>query len=307
MDNQPEKRDIFGGDSRINQPEKHIHNDESLKEGARALGLGVIHILIGLRQIFFKKIPMNLLFLLIIIFGTVYAVLYFNDPSITGNVVFAVNSSDGITQEEFMNLLEKNCGDTSWADLTVACPICSKCEECGVCAEVNTSYDCPELDCNSCPEKTVTEYLYRYRCYNGKIVNSSDGCVEDAPETDPEYTSTSNGVSISLDDIYFEEEDDDQIRVTEIHYTLINKGSNLIRPKVGLKIYEKYTFEVKELGYLRNFRFDEPLAVDGWIKRIEKVNLLVDNNERTIRLDLFDESPDPNEYIAAIWREFDYS
>ena len=148
--------------------------------------------------------------------------------------------------------------------------------------------------------------MYRYICPNGGIVDEEEDCERLTPETDPEYTSTSNGVSISIDSIRYEE-DDDQIRIREINYTIINNGKGAIRPKVGLKIYEKYTYEVKELGYLRNFELDDVLDVNEWVSRSEIVNIIIEKEEETFRLELLDVSPDPNEYVTAVWRKMDIS
>lgn len=258
--------DIFEGDKKLDTTER-----------TESFGSALKHIGKGFGVLFFKKFYMNLFIVLLLIAASI--VLTYNikpGQMITGQAVLECN---------------------------VTCPECEEClyDEC-VCEE----QECPELNCDDCQEKTLTEYVYRYMCPDGGIVNKSDGCVELLPETDPERTSTANGISITLDAVYYKEEDDN-IRIRQINYTLVNKGSRAINPKVGVKVYEKYTHAVKDAGYLRNFRLDDMLDVNDWVSRAETVNIIIEEDQETVRLELIDTSPDPDEYITAVWGDIDFS
>jgi len=251
----------------IFEGDKKLSKDEKQE----SFGHGFSHIGKGLKVLLFKKFKTNLfLILLIIIF--VSALTFFLKPDVI-----------------------QECEE-------VVCPECPEPEIC-VCEEND---ECPEQDCSLCKVEEKSEYIYRYICPKGGIVNDSRYCAGDMPEIDSEYTSSARGISFSLDDVssYI---DNGTLRIKQINYTIINQGSDPIFPKVGVKMYEKYTSKVKTAGYLRTFKVDEILDVNDWIVRSESTNIMVLPEMDTIRLELIDTTPDPNQDITVIYRELDTS
>ena len=175
------------------------------------------------------------------------------------------------------------------------------------CPQCPVQQQCALQSCDDCSEKILTEYIYRFICSNGAIVNTSDGCVGQPPITDPAYTSTTNGISITFDGISYQVGANNTMKVTQINYTIVNNGNNEIVPKVGLKIYELYTDEVKNAYYLRVFKADDVLGFSEWIKKSEAVNIDVQGAKLTVRLDLINTITDPDEYITTVTREISSS
>ncbi len=221
----------------------------------------------GIKLLFFSKFSINL-FLLIIIMILSASFSYWAKPQY-------VEAADNCTEAE-------------------PCPECPECEPCA------------RTNCSDCPERNIVEYVYRYICPKGGIVNSSEDCIQLVPDTEPEYTSTSNGVSISLDSIEYEL-DNGTVKIRKINYTVINQGREEILPEIGLKVYDKYTTEIKQGHFIRTFIISKLLEPGDWIKRSENVIVDYDLSEGTVRLELIDSLPDPDELITVVYRRFDFS
>ncbi len=189
-------------------------------------------------------------------------------------------------------------------DVVLECEeiICPECQEPEICV-CEDDGECPELDCSFCPcEQEV--YEYRYVCPRGGIVNDTKDCIGNLPELDPQYSSSSKGVSLSLDAVSYYL-DNGTLRIKQINYTIINQGSDPIFPKVGVKMYETYTSKVKTAAFLRTFKSDEILDVNDWVIVSESTNIAVLPDKETIRLELIDTTPDPDQDITLVYRELD--
>ena len=286
MENQPGKRDIFGGDNRFGEPKPQPKTETTgLKEGATHIGKGSFYLLKGLKHIALIKVPMNLIALVIIIAATFYATNYFNEPTINANVVFAQNKSGAVSQDEFSNLLKTNCEVTEWAaNLTVACP---ECEACPMCPEV------------TCENQTRTELIYRYRCSDGRITNVSDECAPIYPAIDSPYLSEANDMTMSIDEIEYSLVTNTTYQIRKIGFTILNKKDRVIVPQIEVKVYNQWadvinadpnriitTSEIKNtLEPGTGFRASVPVVIDvkeSWTMRLELINTATDPDERLV-------------------------
>ena len=102
------------------------------------------------------------------------------------------------------------------------------------------------------------------------------------------------------------EKENNSVKITQINYTIINKGTEEIFPKVGVKIYDKYTQEVKQSKFLRTFTFDRVLDSNDWIRKSESVKIDFEGDEKTFRLELIDTLPDPDEEVVVMYKRMDF-
>jgi len=137
------------------------------------------------------------------------------------------------------------------------------------------------------------------------IVNRSEDCIGALPEIQTEYFTTINAVTISIDEIYIEKVNGvDTIK--KIEYTIINQGVKVIKPVIWVKLYEDYTFKVRDSLGKKKFSHDDVLEKNDWIKVEQDTNLWVENiDETTIRLVLWDGLSDPDEEIGSVFTDLD--
>jgi hypothetical protein len=191
-----------------------------------------------LKTIFLTKIPMNLLFLLIII-----ALSIFGFESITSN--------------------GKNETPTGYAVLEQECPEC-------VCEE-------KETDCSLCPVKTNPE----------------------------EYSGTVEGITLAIDNIELEKDEETTGFVTGVEYTIINKGEFPIVPKIQVKVYEDWTLKAKKAPANKVLSPEIVVSPNDYVKRQDRVRIYFRGEEQTLRLLLIDSLTDPDTEILAVTRDFE--
>jgi len=221
-----------------------------------------------LKAIFLKRLPMNLLLLIIIIALSIVGFQYIKpEGAPTGGVV-------GVAQEQ--------------------------CTEC-ICEEE----EC-EQDCDLCPVKTEvkTEEVIRYKCPHGKIVNNLEECEKYFPDVSEEYSGTVSGITLAIDDIKYERDENNSGFVNRIDYTIINKGEPPIVPKIQVKVYEEWSLKVKAAS--PNKVIDPEIVVNAndYVQRKDDVRIYFKGGEQTLRLLLINTLPDPDVEVLVVTRDF---
>ena len=222
-----------------------------------------------LKVIFLTKLPMNLLILLIIITLSISGFEYIKPDSIespTGQVT-----------------LEQECPE-------------SKCEE----------QEC-EIDCDLCPIKTKieTKNIIKYQCSNEEIVEDLDDCEDSFPDVSEEYSGTVEGITLSIDYIEYEEDEVDSGFVTEVEYTIINKGDLPIVPKIEVKVYEEWNLKSKKSIANKVINPEVVLKPGDYVQRKDRVRIYFDGEEQTLRLLLVDSLPSIEREVIAVTRDFE--
>lgn len=220
-----------------------------------------------LKAIFLTKFSMNILYLLIIL--TIVIVGF--------------------------NLITPNKTPTGQVTLEQQCPECS-CEE----------KEC-EQNCDLCPIKTKVETrnIIYYRCPGGALVENLNYCVNYLPNVSEEYSGTVGGVTLAIDSIEYEKDEQNSGFVTNIGYTIINRGKLPIVPQLQVKVYEEWTLKIKAAP--PNKVIDPEIVVNpnDYIKRQDTVRIYFKGEEQTLRLLLVDTLPDPDKEVLAVTRDFD--
>jgi hypothetical protein len=221
-----------------------------------------------LKTIFLTKIPMNLLFLLIII-----ALSIFGFESITSN--------------------GKNETPTGYAVLEQECPEC-------VCEE-------KETDCSLCPVKTKveTQNVIYYKCPQGALVKDLSECMDQLPDVPEEYSGTVEGITLAIDNIELEKDEETTGFVTGVEYTIINKGEFPIVPKIQVKVYEDWTLKAKKAPANKVLSPEIVVSPNDYVKRQDRVRIYFRGEEQTLRLLLIDSLTDPDTEILAVTRDFE--
>lgn len=221
-----------------------------------------------LKVIIFTRLPLNLLSLLIIII-----------LSIVGFELIKPNAT--------------NETPTGQVILEQQCPECI-CEE-------------KEPDCDLCPIKTKVEKenIIYYSCPVGKLVEDLNDCVNYLPNVSEEYSGTVEGVTLTIDNIEYEKDEEDSGFVTRVDYTIINKRKKPIVPKLQVKVYQEWTLKVKAAP--PNKEIDPEIVVNSndYTKRQDTVRIYFIGEEQTLRLLLIDALPDPDKEILVVTRDFD--
>ena len=226
----------------------------------------------ALKVLFFEKIPMNIFFLLIIISASIVTFQYISPmDSPTGDVI-----------------LEKEC------------PV----EECPECLYEET--EC-EQDCSLCPIKTKVEKqeIIYYKCPSGDLVEDLDDCEDNFPEVDTESSGTVEGITLSIDNIEYEEDEDDSGFVTRVDYTIINQADVPVVPRLEIKVYEEWNLKVKKNP--ANKKLDPEIVVSPgeYAQRKDAARIYFDGKEQTLRLLLVDTLPDPDTEVVAVTKDFE--
>jgi hypothetical protein len=131
------------------------------------------------------------------------------------------------------------------------------------------------------------------------VVNESE-CEKFYPDTDEDYYEMDQGISLSIEGITVEMEDDDTGYIKYINFTIINRGTRNIDPKVEVKVYEEYTSDVIQDYPSKTFDIEREIDSEEWIQMYGKTNIYFDNTEKTVRLTLIDEIE--NEAILYLTR-----
>lgn len=257
-----DRRDIFDG--KFSDIKEESKEELSFSKGAGNIGEGIGHIFRGFKHILFKKFPFNLLFLLLVL-GAVIAGTYYLKPTPTGMVVY-----QNVTQE-CPKPEEKVCPEP-------VCPECKKCLDCPVCGD---------------------SIAYRYRCSDGRIVDTSSECEAAMPKVSSQYKSESGGVTLAINGI---ESDDSTIK--KINYTIINQGTETIKPQIAIKVYERWNSEVRDAPPDKIITFNDDIAINSWVIRSDTVNVGYEELEKKIRLELKDAFVTPPEDITSVVMEF---
>lgn len=265
-----EKQDIFGG--KFSEEEKPTKEEVSFSKGASHFFEGFRHLFVGFKHVLLKKFPFNVLLLLLIIAAASFATIYIK-PAVTASVVY-----QNITQE---------------------CPVCEECVECPVCEEY---IECTEFDCSTCP----TANKFYYVCPSGMIVEESSECKAVMPTITSDFVSTVDGITISIDDVDYTFYSDDTGYISRINYTILNQGSEKIKPKIQIKVYEKWTSDVSSASPQKTILFKDYLDEDDWVIRSDTMKIDFDGSEQTVRLLLQDDSVAPAEDIVAVTREMEF-
>jgi len=218
------------------------------------------------------KFPMNLLFLIVIIVLCVVGFEYLQPDgmeSVTGNVIL---------EEE--------------------CPAC-------VCEEVS-SEEC-EQDCDLCPIRTKVEKenVIYYSCPGGELVTDLEECEDNMPELPNEYVGTVEGVSLIIDNIEYEKDEEDSGFVTRVDYTIINKGDLPLVPKLEAKVYKEWTLKVKKTVANKVINPEIVVNPGEWLSRKDRVRIYFKGEEQTLRLLLVDSLPTIERDVVAVTRDFE--
>ncbi len=220
-----------------------------------------------LKAVFFTKFPINLLFLIMIITLSIVGFNYITpDKTPTGNVV-----------------LEQQCPEC----------ICEE-KEC-------------EQNCDLCPIKTKveTKNIIYYRCPGGALVENVNDCVNYLPNVSREYSGTVEGITLVIDNIELEKDEEDSGFVTRVDYTIINRGEFPIVPQIEVKVYEEWTLKVKKAPPNKVLNPEIVVNPNDYVKRQDRVRIYFKGEEQTLRLLLVNTLPDPDQEVLAVTRDFD--
>lgn len=268
------KQDIFGGgfNEQKDTPKK---KDMSFSEGFGNIIEGFWHLFSGLKHIFFKKFPMNLLLLMLILAAAIFGTYYLK-PETTGMVVYNVTQN-------------------------ITCPVCEE-KECP---------ECPGFDASLC--NCTKEILHS--CPDGRVVEDSADCdIDTLPTTcrrildSSDYIEESSSISISIDDIDYKTYSNGRGYISLVKYSIVNNGDEKIKPKVEFKVYGSWNSDVASSPANYTVRFKDYLNKQDCVPDTKEFDsggsLRFKGDEQTLRLELFDASKDPDEKIIAVKRKF---
>lgn len=223
-----------------------------------------------LKVIFLSKLPMNLFFLLLIIGLSIAGFNYITPGDTpTGNVI-----------------LEQECPECIY--------------------EQAQETEC-EQDCSLCPIKTKieTKNIIYYSCPWGELVSDLDDCSASFPEVPEEYSGTVEGITLIIDNIEYEQDEEDSGFVTRVDYTIINKGDLAIVPKIEVKVYENWNLKTKKSVANKVIHPEIVVVPNDYVKRKDRVRIYFRGEEQTLRLLLVDSLPAIERDIVAVTRDFD--
>ncbi len=166
--------------------------------------------------------------------------------------------------------------------------------------------DC-ETDCNLCPIKTKVEIknIIYYKCPSGELVNDLDECIDILPNVSIEHSGTVEGVTLVIDNVEFEEDDEDSGFVTRVDYTIINQGEFPIVPKIEVKVYDEWTLNVKKSVANKVLIPEIVVNPNDYVKRQDRVRIYFNGQEQTVRLLLIDRLTSIERDVVAITKDIE--
>ena len=267
--------DIFRDDPRFGEEKKE--EDEGFSKGMSDLGTGVKKIFLGLGRIFTRRIPMNLLFLFIIIALVFFGSTFFREPEITGQIVKETNIS---------------CPKPSCPETECTCP------EINCYAQINCSAQLPL--------PAPVNIIY-FKCPSGAIVNKSEECSKYPVNITSDTHAIASNSIISLDGMEIKVSEDENgaklYTIRRMNVTIANLDTSPILPRVDIKIYKKWTADVAADFPLRSIKFDDSLDFNDVVSKSEPMILTVDELPKILRLELFDVLPDKPRSLAVVTKE----
>jgi hypothetical protein len=225
-----------------------------------------------LKVMLFSKFPINILAILIIIAISIAGFEYLKPGDTpTGKVV-----------------LEKKCPEC----ICEAQEITAQQEEC-------------ELDCSLCPVKTKIEKeeMIYYKCRNGELVTNLDDCTFEYPDVPEESSGTVEFITLAIDNVEIDDDDEESGFVTRIDYTIINKGDLPLVPKLEVKVYDEWNNKVR--AALPNKVIEPEIVVNenDYVQRKDSVRIYFKGKEQTVRLLLIDTLPKTDQEIVAVTKD----
>lgn len=297
------KKDIFSDDSKFGE-EKHEQPGKSFKSGFSSLGEGIISIIRGLWHIFSKKFHMNLFFLLVIIGAVIFGCYFteFNKGTHSVDIIFPPDADTSLLElDSIETAIAENCISEGLTEtlINISCPAAeiTDCPECGNCSET----ECPECVCNA----TETLIIY-YQCLDGNIVEDKSDCNELPMGLTTNDYNINNGILLALNNIEYEEEEDDYDGViTLINISVYNQANSYIKPKARVYLYKSWT---EDETFKKTFDFDgKTIHPNAGITWAEESNIKFLEHQNTMRIVLLDTVPDPDEVIVSLTKNFDFS
>ena len=180
--------------------------------------------------------------------------------------------------------------------------------------QVVLEQECPESvceeqepDCDLCPIKTKveTKETIRYKCPSGDIVEDLDDCLDQLPEIPEDNSGTVEGVTLVIDNIEYEKDEEDSGFVTKVGYTIINKGDLPVVPKLEVKVYEEWSLKVSKSVANKVINPEIVVMPKDYVQREDRVRIYFSGKEQTLRLLLVDSLPTIEQDIVAVTKDFD--
>lgn len=283
------KRDDIFSDS-FRQKQDPDQKNLSFSEGISNIAEAFWHLTSGLRHIFLKKIPMNLLVLILIIIAAASFSIYAR-PSVTGSAVADVP----------LNMTQAN-----QTQKQEECPKPEPCAPC-VCEMPN----CPK--CIDSPCNCTTTHLYH--CRDGRIVTKSDECENSVlPKPcqrildDSSYLTAKDGISASIEELEYKSYHDGTGYVKSITYAIINQGEKMIKPRLDFKVYEDWSAQVAMYGSNFSLIYDDFIEPNDCVIDTQELDvedgLVFKGDFQTLRMEAFDTLKDPDERLIVGIRSF---
>lgn len=222
------------------------------------------------KAVLITRIPMNILLLLIII-----------SLSIVG----------------FEYMQPDKTADTPTGNLVLE----QQCPEC-ICEEKQA-----EQNCELCPVKTKveTKNVFYYTCPAGEIVKDLEECKNYFPNVSGESSGTVEGITLAIDNIEFEKDEEDTGFVTRVDYAIINRGEFPIVPKIEVKVYDEWTLKTKKAVANKVINPEIVVNPNDYVKRQDRVRIFFNGREQTVRLLLVDSLPTIEREIVAVTKDID--
>ncbi|MDA1196801.1 MAG: hypothetical protein O2779_02460 [Nanoarchaeota archaeon] len=224
------------------------------------------------KAVFLTKFNSNLLsFLIVAIISITGFHMLFSDSDITGNVIIEQNMS---------------CPE-------IICPACVQ-REC-------------TTDCSTCPTKTKLEAVetIKVRCTDGSLVDEGTGCELNFPQVDDQTSGTVSEITLSIGEIEFEENGNDDGFVNSIEYTIINKADYPIVPRIEVKVYKEWTSQVRNGDPNKNIILETVVPANSYITRTDSARIYFKGKQQKVRLLLLDTLPKKDEEIVAVVKNID--
>ncbi len=230
----------------------------------------VYYLRYGLRSLkifLLTKIPMTVLFLLIIIGVAIVGGYVTHKPS--PNPTGFVTLSDALSEKK--------------------CPTCQ-------CPEIIQKQEFNE----KAPDCTPNNVIY-YQCSSGLIVNNTDQCKIRPNITTDDYGYT-NGFTLAVDGLSYELEDEQNeiYRIKWINYTLVNEGHQDIVPLIEVRVYDEWNSKVAAQYPQKVIETNDVLTKDEYTKSSVVSNILVKKLPKTVRLALKNKIDEKGETILAV-------
>ncbi|MBI2137985.1 hypothetical protein HYU13_00195 [Candidatus Woesearchaeota archaeon] len=159
--------------------------------------------------------------------------------------------------------------------------------------------------CDQCPVKKELERIEvtKYQCADGTLQEDLEDCKVEYPKVQEKFSGAVGDITFSIDDVSYILEEDGLGTLLRVDYTIINKGSSPLVPRLEMKVYEEWSTKAMKALPNKVVDLETVIGPESFLQRSENVRITFKGAQPKVRILLVNALADPDEEIIAVSRD----